>query len=141
MNEFAKMIDEDDLLEYAVVYGDYKGIPKAQIRKAFASQQDVIMRVDVQGAQTLRRIVPNAIFIYMSAESEEALVTRLRERKTDPEDQLTIRIARARKEQQRLDLFDYLVVNQHNRLDDTCDRIFSIIKAEKSRIKQAKVII
>ena len=77
------MIEEDELLEYAVVYNDYKGVPKQQIRDAMASGRDVIMRVDVQGAATIRKIVPNAVFIFLSAESEEALIKRLRERKSE----------------------------------------------------------
>lgn len=137
--EFAKMIERDDLLEHAVVYGDYKGIPKEQVRRALASGQDVIMRIDVQGASTLRRIVPEAIFIYLSAESEKALVERLRERKTEPEDQLALRIATARQEQKRLDLFDYLVVNSNGKLDETCETIAAIIKAEKCRVRQREI--
>jgi guanylate kinase len=137
--EFAKMIEQDELLEHAVVYGDYKGIPKEQVRRALVSGQDVIMRIDVQGATTLRRIVPEAIFIYLSAESEEALVERLRERKTEPEDQLALRIATARQEQKRLDLFDYLVVNSNGKLDETCETIAAIIKAEKCRVRQREI--
>lgn len=137
--EFAKMIEQDELLEHAVVYGDYKGIPKEQVRRALASGQDVIMRIDVQGATTLRRIVPEAIFIYLSAESEEALVERLCERKTEPEDQLALRIATARQEQKRLDLFDYLVVNSNGKLDETCATIAAIIKAEKCRVRQREI--
>ena len=137
--EFAQMIDDDELLEHAVVYGDYKGIPKAQVREALKSGQDVIMRIDVQGAATIRRIAPEAIFIYLSAESEDALVERLRQRKTEPDDQLALRIATARQEQKRLDLFDYLVVNRDQCLDETCATIASIIKAEKSRIHQREI--
>lgn len=137
--QFADMIEKDELLEHAVVYGDYKGIPKDQVRRALASGQDVIMRIDVQGAETIRRIVPNAIFIYLSAESEDALIERLRLRDTDPEDQLALRIATARQEQKRLDLFDYLVVNRHCELDETCKIIAAIIQAEKSRIRQKEI--
>ena len=124
------------MLEYAVVYGDYKGIPKEQVRSALASGKDVIMRIDVQGAQTIRRLVPEAVFIFLSAESEEALVRRLRERKTEPEAQLKMRIATARQELKRLDLFDYMVVNADNELDETCYKIMAIITAEKSRVRQ-----
>jgi len=137
--EFAQMIEEDELLEHAVVYGDYKGIPKAKVREALGSGQDVIMRIDVQGAATIRRIVPEAIFIYISAQSEAELVERLRQRKTEPEDQLALRIATARQEQKRLDLFDYLVVNRDDQLDQTCQTIASIILAEKSRIRRAEI--
>lgn len=139
MSEFAEMIEQGELLEYAVVYGDYKGIPKAQVRQALASGQDVIMRIDVQGAQTIRRLVPEAVLIYLSAESEEALVKRLGERKTEPEAQLKMRIATARQELKRLDLFDYLVINADDKLDETCRKIAAIITAEKCRVKQRHI--
>ena len=61
---FAEMIDQDELLEHAVVYGDYKGIPKQQVRDALASGEDVLMRLDVQGAATVRRLVPEAVLIF-----------------------------------------------------------------------------
>ncbi|MCL4298188.1 MAG: guanylate kinase [Anaerolineae bacterium] len=137
--EFAEMIEQGELLEYAVVYGDYKGIPKAQVREALTSGKDVIMRIDVQGAATIRRLVPEAVLIYISAESEEALVNRLRQRKTEPEDQLKMRIATARQELKRLDLFDYVVINADDKLDETCRKIAAIITAEKCRVEQREI--
>ncbi|HMN31261.1 MAG TPA: guanylate kinase, partial [Caldilineaceae bacterium] len=65
VGEFAEMIEQGELLEYAVVYGDYKGIPKKHVREALASGKDVIMRIDVQGAATIRRLVPNAVTIFL----------------------------------------------------------------------------
>ena len=138
-SEFAEMIEQGELLEYAVVYGDYKGIPKAQVREALVSNKDVIMRIDVQGAATIRRLVPEAVLIYLSAESEEALVRRLQERKTEPEDQLKMRIATARQELKRLDLFDYVVINAEDQLDQTCEKIAAIITAEKCRVEQREI--
>lgn len=138
-SEFAEMIEQGELLEYAVVYGDYKGIPKVQVREALASGKDVIMRIDVQGAATIRRLVPEAVLIYLSAESEEALVRRLQERKTEPEDQLKMRIATARQELKRLDLFDYVVINAEDQLDQTCEKIAAIITAEKCRVEQREI--
>jgi guanylate kinase len=139
MSEFAEMIEQGELLEYAVVYGDYKGIPKEQVRKALTSGQDVIMRIDVQGAATIRRLIPEAVLIYLSAESEEALVRRLRLRKTEPEDQLKMRIATARQELKRLDMFDYVVINAEDKLDQTCQKIAAIIMAERCRVKQREI--
>ena len=69
VGDFAEMIELGELLEYAVVYGDYKGIPKKHVREALASGKDVIMRIDVQGAATIRRLVPNAVTIFLTAES------------------------------------------------------------------------
>lgn len=139
MSDFAEMIEEDELLEYAVVYGDYKGIPKAQVRQALASGQDVVMRIDVQGAATIRRLIPEAILIYISAESEAALVRRLSQRKTEPEDQLKIRIATARKEQARLEIFDFIVINREGLLDETCEKVAAIITAERCRVEPRKI--
>jgi len=134
VGEFAEMIEKNELLEYAVVYGDYKGIPKEQVRAALASGKDVVMRIDVQGAATIRKLVPNAITIFLNAESEEELVRRLQERKTESADNLKMRIATARQELKRMFEFDYVVVNRGQQLNDTGNQVLSIIAAEKSRV-------
>jgi guanylate kinase len=139
MGEFAEMIDKGELLEYAIVYGDYKGIPKKHVRSALASGKDVIMRIDVQGAATIRKLIPNAVTIFLTAESEEELVRRLHERKTEDEDKLKMRVATARQELKRFSEFDYVVVNRENELEETVNRVISIIKAEKSRVKWTPV--
>ena len=78
-DQFAEMIDTHELLEWARVYNDYKGIPKQQVRDALASGQDVIMRLDVQGAATVRSLSPQAVLIFLAPASETELVDRLRE--------------------------------------------------------------
>lgn len=138
-DEFAQMIEDDELLEYAVVYNDYKGVPKRQIRDALASGQDVIMRVDVQGAATIRKLIPNAVFIFLMAESEEALVRRLKERKSETAEGLNLRIATARREMIRLEEFDYCIVNAEGQVSETVKLILSIIDAEHSRVSQQPV--
>ena len=139
MSDFAELIENEELLEHAIVYGDYKGIPKAQVREALASGRDVIMRIDVQGAATIRRLVPEAVLIYISAESEEALIRRLKNRKTEPEGQLKMRIATARQELKWLEIFDYVVINAEDQLDETCHKIAAIILAEKCRVQQREI--
>lgn len=134
MGDFADMIERDELLEHAVVYGDYKGIPKQQVRDALASGKDVILRIDVQGAATIRKLVPNVITIFLNAESEEELIRRLRDRKTETEGKLKMRIATARQELKRLKEFDYAVVNRLNKQEETANAVLSIIFAEKSRV-------
>ncbi len=74
-DEFARMIEADELLEYAIVYNDYKGIPKQQIRDALASGRDVVLRVDVQGASTVRRLVPNAVSVFLTVVSSTSTVS------------------------------------------------------------------
>ncbi len=138
-SRFADMIEQDELLEYAIVYGDYKGIPKAQVQEALASGKDVVLRIDVQGAETIRKLIPEAITIFLTAPTEEELVRRLRERKTDPPGQLKLRIAMARQEMKRIDEFQYVVINRDNELDETVDQVHSIIKAEKRRYNWSMV--
>ncbi len=139
VGEFAEMIETGELLEYAVVYGDYKGIPKKHVREALASGLDVIMRIDVQGAATIRKLVPNAITIFLIAESEDELVRRLHDRKTEDPGKLKMRIATARQELKRIVDFDYVIVNRVHELDDTVDKVLSVISAEKSRVEWSPV--
>ncbi len=137
--EFAQMIEEDELLEYAIVYGDYKGIPKQQVREALASGKDVVMRIDVQGAATVRKLVPDALLIFLTTETEEELVRRLERRKTESAEDLKLRIATARQELKRMDEFDYVVVNREYALEETVDTIVAIINAEHHRLPHRKV--
>jgi guanylate kinase len=134
-DEFAEMIDRDELLEYAHVYNDYKGIPKQQVREALASGRDVVMRIDVQGAAKIRKLTAGgAVLIFLTATSEDELVQRLRARKTETPEGLNLRIATARKELERLTEFDYCVVNHDMTVDDTVDKVVAIIEAEHSRV-------
>lgn len=137
--EFARMIESDELIEYAIVYGDYKGIPKQQVRQALASGKDVILRIDVQGAETVRKLAPEAVLIFLTTENEEELVRRLETRKTETPDELKLRIATARKELQRIEQFDYVIINRDFRLDQTVDTIRAIIEAEHHRVKPRQV--
>ena len=138
-DEFARMIEENELIEYAIVYGDYKGIPKTQVREALSSGKDVVMRLDVQGAETVRKLAPEALLIFITCESEDELERRLHERKTESADSLALRIATARKELQRIEAFDYVIVNQDFHLDDTVEKVRAIISAEHLRVQQRKV--
>ncbi len=138
-DEFARMIDEGELLEYAVVYQDYKGIPKSQVRKALASGKNVIMRIDVQGAETVRNLAKDALLIFLTPQNEDELVKRLQKRNTEDNESLKLRIATTRQEYKKIDLFDYIVVNKDEQLSVTVDMIEAIIKAEQQRVHQRVV--
>lgn len=138
-DEFAEMIENDELLEYAVVYNDYKGIPKQQIRDALASGRDVIMRVDVQGAATIRKLIPEAILVFLTTESEEELVRRLRERKSETAEGLNLRIATARQEMKRIKEFDYWVTNAEDKQGRAVNQILSIIEAAHCQVEQSPI--
>jgi guanylate kinase len=136
---FQQLIEGDELLEWALVYGDYKGIPKQQVRDAMAEGQDVVLRIDVQGAATIRELAPGAVLIFLAPPSMEELARRLRERRTESVEALERRLRAAREEMKRLPLFDYVVVNYQDRLDDAVDRIAAILLAEKMRVKSRRV--
>ena len=138
-DEFARMIDEGELLEYAVVYQDYKGIPKSQVRKALASGKNVIMRIDVQGAETVRKLAKDALMIFLTPQNEEELINRLENRNTEDNESLKLRIATTRQEYNKIDLFDYIVVNKDEQLMVAVDMIEAIIKAEQRRVYQRVV--
>jgi len=141
VGEFAEMIENEELLEYAVVYGDYKGIPKKHVREALLSGQDVVMRIDVQGAATIRALVPSAVTIFLTAESEDKLVRRLLQRKTEEADQLKMRVVTARRELRRFTEFDYIVINREEQLEAAVQEVLSIIRAEKSRVDWVPVVL
>jgi len=138
-DQFADMIEHDELIEYAIVYNDYKGIPKQQVREALASGQDVVMRLDVQGAETIRGLYPEALLIFLSTRDEQELIDRLQSRQTETPEGLKLRIATARQELKRVHMFDYYVINADGRLEDTVEMILAIIKAEHCRTQPRKV--
>jgi guanylate kinase len=137
--EFEEMIKQNELLEYAHVYEDYKGIPKQQVRQALASGKDVVMRLDVQGASTIRQLCPGAVLIFLTTQSEEELIQRLKARKSETPEGLKLRIDTARQEIKRIKEFDYVVVNPECQVEQAVDTIISIIHAEHHRVCPRKV--
>lgn len=139
--EFERMIRDDELLEHAIVYGQHKGVPKQQVREALNSGLDVVMRLDVQGAMTVKRIVPDAVLIFLSTASEAELEQRLRQRGSDTEAQIQRRLATAQEELALLGEFDYLVRNRDQQLEAAIDRVISIIESEHCRTHPREVVL
>lgn len=137
--EFKRMIEAGELIEHALVYGEYKGIPKKHIREALDSGINVVLRVDVQGAAAIRELEPNAVLIFLTTTDEEELIERLKARKTETPKKLKIRIETAKEEMCCIEDFDYKVVNADDELDACVDTILAIIKAENHRVHPHKV--
>ena len=131
--EFRRMAQEGELLEWALVYGHYYGVPKAQVRTALQRGQDVIVKADVQGAATIRGIAPQVVLVFLAPPSMEALERQLRDRKTEGRVDLERRLGTAREEMERLPGFDYRVVNRDGALDETVARVEAILTAERCR--------
>eukprot|EP00878_Enallax_costatus_P043709 GHUV01051765.1.p1 GENE.GHUV01051765.1~~GHUV01051765.1.p1 ORF type:complete len:243 (+),score=67.17 GHUV01051765.1:356-1084(+) len=94
--KFESWIHSGQLLEHAVVYGEYKGIPRQQVDAALQKGSNVVLRIDVQGAATVRKLMPDVISVFLVAESEAQLVARLVSRKTEPLDKMLTRVKTAR---------------------------------------------
>ncbi len=137
--EFLDMIDRGELIEHALVYNDHKGVPRQQIREAMDSGQDVVMRVDVQGAKTIRALAPQALMIFLTAGDEEELERRLRKRRTESEADLQLRLATAKEELGYLEVFDYAVLNADSQVEVAVDTILAIIEAEHHRVDPRRV--
>lgn len=136
---FEKMIAHNELIEYAIVYGEYKGIPKEQVKQAIESGKDVILRLDVQGAARVRSICPQAVLIFLIPENEDEWLQRLNDRATETPENLRLRVKTAREEVARLGEFDYMVVNSQGELERTVDTILDIINTEHHRVEHRKV--
>ncbi|MHB1293564.1 MAG: guanylate kinase [Anaerolineae bacterium] len=137
--EFEGMVTRGEMFEHAVVYGQYKGVPKAQAREALDSGKDVVMRLDVQGARRVHQLIPEAITIFLLPPSVEVLQRRLQRRAGDTDEQVQERLRTALEELGCIDEFRYAVVNREGALDETVNQIVGIINAEKSRTDRPAV--
>jgi guanylate kinase len=135
--EFQRMIGENELLEHAIVYGQDKGVPRSPIRHALASGHDVLLRTDIQGARTIKRLVSGAISIFIAPPSEVELRRRVRERGGDSEEQVKLREETARKEMAAAPEFDFEVVNDD--LQKSADEIEAIMARERVRVDREAV--
>ena len=131
---FREMIERGELLEWAMVYGYSYGVPKQPVKQAIAQSQDVIIKVDIQGADTIKQLLPGAVLIFLAPPSVEELTQRLRQRKTESAADLELRLEIAGKEMESLPQFDYVVVNPVDGVETAVSQIDAIITAEKCRV-------
>lgn len=136
---FQSMIASDELLEWAEVYGNYYGVPKSQVKDALNGGQNVVVKIDVQGAATVRRIAPESLMIFISPPDMRELENRLKERMTEADDDLKLRLETARVEMNESSKFDYVVVNNTDQLDDAVAEIQRIIAKEQNRVPPRRV--
>jgi guanylate kinase len=137
--KFEQMIANDEMIEYARVYEDYKGPQKKHIQQALDSGKDVIMRLDVQGAARIRKINPDAVLIFLIPSNEKEWFDRLKKRGTKNPESLRIRVETAQAEMDCLPNFDYVVVNAEHKLEKAVDAIEAIIRVEHMRVNHRKI--
>jgi len=131
---FQELINSNQLLEWATVYGNRYGISREPVRQALKSGKDVIVKIDVQGAATIKKILPQAVFIFLATPYMEELEKRLKQRRTETPAELELRLKTAAEELEKLPMFDYIVVNRPGEIDRAVADIEAIIAAEKCRV-------
>jgi guanylate kinase len=114
-------------------------VPYQPVKQALDKRQDVILKVDIQGATTIKKILPQAVFIFLTPPSMEELATRLKQRHTESPFDLALRLKTAGEETKQLPLFDYVVVNKQDEIDQAVSEIEAIITAEKRRVTPREI--
>ena len=136
--EFEKLIEEEYFLEYTNYVGKYYGTPKQAIKEKLDQGIDVILEIEIEGAMNIKKLVPEALFIFIMPPSLKTLVTRLKNRKTDSKDKIIERFHTAYKEINEVTKYNYVVVNDE--LEDAIDKVESILKAEKCRVDRIEEV-
>jgi guanylate kinase len=133
--DYDQLLATEQFLEHAIVHNLYRyGIPLQSIRDGLRKGNDLIMAPDVQGASTVRWKLPNAITIFLRPSSLEELLPRLEKRGTESEEERRIRLETAEREMQRMSEYDYVIVNQSERLAQAMADLKAIIAAERLRL-------
>jgi guanylate kinase len=131
---FIEMRDVGEFLEWAEVYGNFYGNARSDVRVALEAGRDVLLRVDVQGAATIKQKIPESIAIFLATPTLAELEARLRSRRTESAADLALRLKTAAKELEQLPRFDYQVMNNQGGVAKAAADIRAIITAEKRRI-------
>lgn len=131
---FEQMLAGHELLEHAHVHGNWYGQPRQPMRDNLQAGRDVLLKIDVQGATTVRKLIPQAIFIFLHPGSSAELVQRLEARQTETEEELQLRLTNAQAELAEQHWYDYLVFNRHGRLQEAVDDLRAIMRAEHCRV-------
>ena len=131
---FLKEVEADGFLEWAEVYGNYYGTPKAKVDEKLAAGIDVVLEIDIQGALNVKEVYPDGIFIFILPPSMSELRKRITGRGSETEESLRLRLSQTLKEVSYIDKYDYCVVN--GELEEAVARVKSIVIAEHSRVSQ-----
>jgi guanylate kinase len=127
--EFEEMKGKDDFLEYADVFGNYYGTARRFLREAEQEGKDLLLDIDVQGAEQIKRKIPEAVRIFVMPPNRQELEKRLRTRSLDAEDVIQRRLVTASREIENYSKYDYILVN--DRLEESIDALKSILLAER----------
>ena len=138
---FLDMKYRDEFVEFAQVYGNWYGVPKSQVIIGLEAGKDVILKIDVQGAATVRKMAPNALFLFMVPGSFEELQERLSQRMTESTPEIELRLKTAENEMNQSNGFDRQVVNSKDNLGQAVADIDAAIAEEKRKVGRSPILI
>lgn len=133
--EFLQTIEENGLLEYAEVYGNYYGTPKKLVMEKLNAGKDVILEIDIQGAMKVKQSYPGGVFIFILPPSMTELRKRITGRGSESEEAINMRLGETLKEVSYIDKYDYCVVN--GELEEAVNRVKAIVIAEHSKVSES----
>lgn len=136
--EFEEKIKNNDFLEYAEYTGNYYGTPKEHIEENLKNGKNVFLIIDIEGAKNIKNLISDAVFIFIMPPSMEELIKRLKGRKTESKDKIIERFTTAYKEINEFNKYNYVVTNDI--LEESIDKVISIINAEKLRVDRIEEI-
>lgn len=137
--KFEEMIKEDAFLEYEVVhYGQYYGTPKMDVEKKLSEGKDIILEIDVKGAQTIKKLLPETILIFIMAPSMEIVKERIKARGAESPEQIIKRFEVAYREINEINKYNYVVVNDD--LQEAVKKVEAILISEKCRVDRIEEI-
>ncbi len=136
--EFENKIKEDYFLEYASYANNYYGTPKKYIQEHLNKGEDVILEIEIQGAMQVKKLIPQALFVFIMPPSLKELKKRLVNRGTDTKEKILERFKIAYQEMNEVTKYNYVVVNDE--IEMAADKILSIIKAEKCRVDRIEEV-
>lgn len=139
VEEFQELLNNNGLLERAKVYGNWYGVPKQPVKEALDEGRDTIIKVDVQGAASIKKVLPEAVYIFITPPSFDELSKRLTRRCTENDSDVSLRLKTAEVEMQQICNFDYVVMNPCNEIENAIKQIMAIVTAEKCRVRLRKV--
>ncbi|AUR52551.1 guanylate kinase [Aquella oligotrophica] len=139
IDDFKNMIDKNEFLEYAEVYGNMYGTNITTIKDFLATGKDILLEIDWQGARQIRKLFNDAVLIFIAPPSLEILEKRLRDRKTDSQEVIEKRLALAREDMAHAAEFDYIIINDD--FDTALQDLCSIIRAGRNKTARKLEII
>lgn len=131
IDRFKEMIANDEMLEYAEIYGNYYGTPKPYVMNILDQGKDVVLEIDPQGALQIKKHFPDAVFVFIVPPSLDELTKRIYNRGTDSEEVIKRRLSAATSELEYASKYDYIIVNDE--VEKATNKVSNIIDAERNR--------